>query len=89
MLTCGMVMNGLIALASEHAIPVWMRRTAPRELLSTDVGVVSRTGAVTLIQCFGSALHFNIHLHMLFVDGVYTFEQERLRFHHGSTPTPP
>ena len=29
------------------------------------------TGAVTLIQRFGSALNLNVHLHMLFLDGVY------------------
>jgi len=29
------------------------------------------TGAVTLIQRFGSALNLNVHLHMIFVDGVY------------------
>lgn len=29
------------------------------------------TGAVTLIQHFGSALNLNIHFHMLFLDGVY------------------
>jgi len=29
------------------------------------------TGAVTLVQRFGSALNLNIHFHMLFVDGVY------------------
>ena len=33
--------------------------------------VTARTGAVTLIQCFGSALNLNIHYHMLFLDGVY------------------
>src|SRR5690625_5633148 len=31
----------------------------------------ARTGAVTLIQRFGSALNLNIHFHMLFVDGAY------------------
>jgi hypothetical protein len=31
----------------------------------------SQTGAVTLIQRFGSALNLNIHFHMLFLDGVY------------------
>lgn len=31
----------------------------------------AETGAVTLIQRFGSALNLNIHLHMLFLDGVY------------------
>ncbi len=31
----------------------------------------ARTGAVTLIQRFGSALNLNIYFHMLFLDGVY------------------
>ena len=31
----------------------------------------AHTGAVALIQCFGSALNLNIHFHMLFLDGVY------------------
>ncbi len=31
----------------------------------------AQTGAVTLIQRFGSALNLNIHLHRLFLDGVY------------------
>jgi hypothetical protein len=29
----------------------------------------ANTGAVTLIQRFGSALNLNIHFHMLFLDG--------------------
>ena len=53
------------------------------------VGAGARTGAVTLIQRFGSALNPNIHLHMLFVDGVYTFEEGRPRFHGGCAPTRP
>ena len=32
----------------------------------------AQTGAVTLIQRFGSALNLNIHFHMLYLDGVYT-----------------
>lgn len=31
----------------------------------------ARTGAVTFIQRFGSALNLNIHFHMLFLDGVF------------------
>ena len=31
----------------------------------------ARTGAVTLIQRFGSALNLNVHFHVLFLDGVY------------------
>jgi hypothetical protein len=29
------------------------------------------TGAVTLIQRFGSALNLNVHFHMMFLDGAY------------------
>ena len=32
---------------------------------------MARTGAVTLIQRFCSALNLNIHFHMLFLGGVY------------------
>ncbi len=31
----------------------------------------ARTGAVTLIQCFGGTLNAHIHFHMLFLDGLY------------------
>jgi len=34
-------------------------------------GVDARTGSVTHIQRFGSALNLNVHFHMLFLDGVY------------------
>ena len=53
------------------------------------MGAGARSGAVTLIQRFGSALNLNIHLHTRFIDGAYTFEEERLRFHGGSAPTRP
>jgi len=33
---------------------------------------LAQTGAVTLIQRFGSALNLNIHFHMLILDGVYS-----------------
>lgn len=32
---------------------------------------MARSGVVTLIQRFGSAVNLNIHFHMLFLDGVY------------------
>ncbi len=35
------------------------------------------TGAVTLIQRFGSALKVNIHFHILFLDGVYVCRENR------------
>jgi hypothetical protein len=48
-------------------------RTIARHLLKTAGyrTTKAQTGAVTLIQRFGSALNLNIHFHMLFLDGVY------------------
>lgn len=39
----------------------------------------AQTGAVTLIQRFGSALNLNIHFHMLFLDGAYVGAGDGLR----------
>jgi len=47
----------------------------------------ARTGAVTLIQRFGSALNLNVHLHMLFLDGAYRLSNNRLTFHRTRRPT--
>ena len=49
----------------------------------------AQTGAVTLIQHFGSALNLNIHFHMLFLDGVYTRGTKRypMRFLKVKSPT--
>jgi hypothetical protein len=47
----------------------------------------ARTGAVTLIQRFGSALNLNPHLHMLFLDGAYAFRGKRAVFHRAHRPT--
>jgi hypothetical protein len=47
-------------LLHEHAAPRHQRRV-----------VRADTGAVTLIQRFGSAANLNIHLHCLVLDGVY------------------
>ena len=51
------------------------------------VGAGARTGAVTLIQRFGSALNLNPHLHMLFVDGAYAFDDQAPRLHRVAAPT--
>ncbi|NNJ98310.1 MAG: hypothetical protein HKP12_14265 [Gammaproteobacteria bacterium] len=49
----------------------------------------AHTGAVTLIQCCGSALNLNIHFHMLFLDGVYLADTKGAspRFHRVNEPT--
>jgi len=45
---------------------------APTSLEPIEIdGCRLSTGAVTLIQRFGSALNLNIHFHMLFLHGVY------------------
>ena len=47
----------------------------------------AQTGTVTLIQRFGSALNLNIHMHMLFLDGVYRKTTHGLYFHRVKVPT--
>jgi hypothetical protein len=48
----------------------------------------AHTGAVTLIQRFGSALNLNIHFHMLYLDGVYAEDAYgKVRFHRIKAPT--
>jgi hypothetical protein len=48
----------------------------------------AHTGAVTLIQRFGSALNLNIHFHMLFLDGVYIDDGAgHFAFHSNKAPT--
>ncbi len=45
------------------------------------------TGAVTLIQRFGSAANLNIHLHCLVLDGVYCSAGDKALFHEARAPT--
>ena len=47
----------------------------------------AQTGIVTLIQRFGSALNLNVHLHLLALDGAYSFERKRPRFHRAPVPS--
>jgi hypothetical protein len=42
----------------------------PRQAAGRSAGT-GHGGAVTLIQCFGSAANLNVHLHGLVLDGVY------------------
>ena len=45
------------------------------------------TGAVTLIQRFGSAANLNIHLHCLVLDGVYRCTEAEPVFQQARAPT--
>ena len=48
---------------------------------------MAQTGAVTLIQRFGSALNLNIHFHMLFLDGAYSSNGHPNRFRQVKAPS--
>jgi ribosomal protein S27E len=47
----------------------------------------ARSGAITFIQRFGSALNLNVHLHMLIPDGIYTLSHGKPRFHAVTAPS--
>ena len=47
----------------------------------------AKSGIITLIQRFGSALNLNVHLHMIVLDGAFTFDDDATRFHSVKAPT--
>ena len=47
----------------------------------------AKTGSVTFIQRFGGSLNLNIHFHIMYLDGVYTFEQNKAIFHFITPPS--
>jgi len=50
-------------------------------------GVASaRTGAVTCVQRFGGSLNLNPHLHVIWLDGVFTFDDDAPRFLPADSP---
>jgi len=49
-------------------------------LCSPDAPDHARLGAVTFVHRFGSALNGNIHFHCFVIDGVFSAEDETLRF---------
>ena len=63
------------------AVLSWLRRRARR----LGIKGVLKTGAVTVIQRFNSALGASPHFHTLFLDGVYSFTLGRAPLFH---PTP-
>lgn len=46
----------------------------------------AKTGAVTLVQRFGSALNVNIHFHMLYLDGAYERAAKSVRLPRAGGP---
>ena len=65
------------------AVSAWLRRRAKR----LGIRGVLKTGAVTVIQRFNSALDVSPHFHVLFLDGVYGFSPGREPIFH-PTPAP-
>jgi hypothetical protein len=64
-----------------RAVLGWYRQRARRAGWADG-----QSGAVTVIQRFGSGLQLNVHSHALFLDGVFTEAADgTLRFH----PAPP
>ena len=64
--------------------------TAISTFLIKQAGLKQRdaqTGAITLIQRFGSAANLNIHLHCLVLDGVYRIQNDTLEFRSVRSPT--
>jgi len=62
------------------------------EVVSADYvrrsGVASaRTGAVTCIQRFGGSLNLNPHLHVIWLDGTFVFDDEMPRFQPTEPPS--
>lgn len=49
--------------------------------------MLAKTGAVTYIQRFGSALNLNIHFHMLFLEGVITQKHGKMTFKRVKAPS--
>ena len=48
----------------------------------------TKTGSVTFLQQFGGSLNLNIHFHILYPDGVWTFKKQKAYFHPLTSLTP-
>jgi hypothetical protein len=61
--------------ALTHVLSIVYRTISGHLLRRTGLTrATGATGAVTLIQRFGSALNLNVHFHMLFLDGAYCID---------------
>ena len=85
-------LRSLFAVHPELITPVLaVTQRAIHSHLIEQTGVArnaAASGAVTLIQRFGSAANLNIHLHGLWLDGVYdSAAEDELAFHEAPAPT--
>ena len=80
------------------AQPKWLTRVLAVVTRALSTGILKRAGVrhsdgartamVTFIQRFGSKLNLNVHLHVLALDGAYTFDHGKARFHRAPAPRP-
>jgi len=72
-----------------HVLAVVQLDSSTPVLSRAGYTVVSkaRARAVTLIQRFGAVLNRNLHLHMLFLDGLYWFRGIEANSYSGCRPT--
>ena len=50
-------------------------------------GIHGKPGAITFVQRFGGAINLNVHMHSLFMDGVYYKKGDELKFYRVADPT--
>jgi hypothetical protein len=76
--------TGLVLRAFVSVVSRWLRRRAR----AVGIGGLLKTGGVTVIQRFGSALNLNVRFHTLMIDGVYELRLGRPPlFHPVPAPT--
>ncbi len=64
-----------------RTISNWIVKRARRS------GIEGKTGAITFVQRFGGAINLNVHLHSLFLDGVYYEDNGEQKFFRIPGPT--
>ena len=74
------------AARSADSVPPAAQGAWPRPQRCWPTKCTGDTGAVTLIQRFGSALNLNVHFHMIFLDGVYLPAGDQPVFRHVCAP---
>ncbi len=67
------LVTGVLAIFT-RIVSNWVVKHARR------AGVHGKTGAITFGQRFGGAINLNVHLHSLFLDGVYFEDRRTLKF---------
>jgi hypothetical protein len=65
----------------------WALNTYQCKKVGLKQSTGARTGAITFIQRFGGSLNLNIHFHTLCLDGAYSFDDGKAKFHFNLAPS--